>query len=409
MVGVRRYDCAPDADWIGEEEFAELVAWLRPQAEAFATRSPWGSLTYFECLTAIAVEYFARRDVDIAVLEVGLGGRLDSTNVVTPLVCGITSLSLDHTTILGGTLEAIAAEKAGILKPGVSAVVASQPPEAEAVIERVAGEIGAPLWRIGAEVHWRDEGADDRSQRFGVRADGRAFDALDTTLLGAHQLENAAVAIGMIEALRRRGWRIGDEAVRRGVATTRWPGRLEVVRRRPTVVLDGAHSPASARALADGLRRHRMGRDVVLVVGAAADKDLVGILRPLATISRLVVATRADSPRAAPAARIVEAARTFGVPCLVTRHAQEAAAVALEAAGPEGTIVVTGSLYLVGEWKRLACGAPRASPWPPRSHVRGATSRSAVFPRPRPRLQTRGERADSVERIAMDVNHADSV
>ncbi len=349
------------SDWISKAEFAKLVAWLRPRAEACATRSSWGPLTYFEQVTAVAFEYFARQQVDVAVLEVGLGGRLDATNVVTPRVCGIAPISLDHMAILGETITEIAREKAGVLKAGVPAVLAPQPTEAGEVFRRAAAQIGAPLRWSGSDLRYAEESHDGFSQRFAVVMRHRRIEQLETVLLGRHQLDNATTAIGMIEVLCEQGWRISDEAIRCGVAGAVWPGRMEVVRRQQTVVLDGAHNATSARALADALLRHGMGKGVTLVLGMADDKDVRGMVRALVPLSRHVVVTRINNPRSASPEQLRQEVLAVGsLPCSMASSIEQALDVALSAAGPDGVIVITGSLYLVGAARQLLVGKSRA-------------------------------------------------
>ncbi len=348
------------SDWISEAEFAELVAWLRPRAEAFATQSSWGPLTYFEQLTAVAFEYFSRQHVDVVVLEVGLGGRLDATNVVAPRVCGIMPISLDHMAILGETITEIAREKAGILKAGIPAVLAPQPSEVGGVFRRVAEQVGAPLRWLGSDLRYAEESHDGFSQRFAVVTGQHRIEQLETALLGRHQLDNVTTAIGMVEVLREQGWRISDEAIRCGVAEAAWPGRMEVVRRRPTIMLDGAHNAASAQALADALLRHGMGKGVMLVLGMADDKDVRGMVRALVPLSRRVVVTRINSPRSLSPEHLRQEVLAVGnLPCVVTGNIEQALGAALSAAGSDEVIVVTGSLYLVGAVRRLLVGEGR--------------------------------------------------
>ncbi|HKE28986.1 MAG TPA: folylpolyglutamate synthase/dihydrofolate synthase family protein [Bryobacteraceae bacterium] len=295
--------------------------------------------TYFETVTAMALLVFDDRAVDAVVLEVGLGGRLDATNVVEPALCVITPVDFDHEQYLGRSLEAIAREKAGILKRGVQAVFARQRPEAEAVLDRRAAELGIAVSRTsGCEL-----------ARVQADARGSSFDFVGQRiycpLAGEHQVENAATAVLAL-------WRLGvpPEAIRDGIAATRWPGRLELVSEHPEIILDGAHNPAGARALARYIERFYAGRQVRLIFGAMRDKaveEIAGILFPLA---RQVIVTAPQQARAlAPEAMREVAAH----PNLnVTGNLEEALEMVREA-GEDEAIFITGSLFLVAEARAL--------------------------------------------------------
>ncbi|OGX41580.1 MAG: hypothetical protein A3C53_08425, partial [Omnitrophica WOR_2 bacterium RIFCSPHIGHO2_02_FULL_68_15] len=232
--------------------------------------------TYFEVLTAIAFWVFAEAGVELAVVEVGLGGRLDATNVVDPLVSVITPVSLDHTDLLGSTLTAIAREKAGIIKPGRPVVVAPQSPDALAVLKAVAEEQGAPCLEVAARAQVRVLEASAEGQRVALRTAAGTSRTIALPLLGAHQADNLATAVTALESLPAP-WAIADAAVAEGAARVVWPGRLQVLERRPWVVLDGAQNAASAAALRDAVRALWPARPVHLVLGLSANKDLDGV------------------------------------------------------------------------------------------------------------------------------------
>ena len=259
---------------------AELVALLdrcKPAIEAVP------EITAFEVMTALAFQYFAENGVEWAVLEVGLGGRLDATNVVHPAVCAITSLSYDHVELLGHTLSLIAFEKAGIIKPGVPVVSAPQEPEAMAVIRRVCADTGANLVVLGEAWRWEKDGADLAGQTLTVTGpDGvPTYADLRIPLLGRHQLDNATTAVAILEQLRDQGVAIPEQALRTGLATARWPGRFELLSSRPALVVDSAHNENSARklraALAEWFPRPPR-RQLALIFGASSDKDIAGML-----------------------------------------------------------------------------------------------------------------------------------
>lgn len=317
----------------------DLFERLRPMIEA----DP--ELTVFDILTAMGFLAFAESDVEIAVVEVGLGGRLDSTNVVSPSVSLITSLSLDHTEILGPTLAHIAFEKAGIMKPGVPAITAPQAEEAMAVLRQVAAERGAPLftlegWRYGPAIisptgQWGEICAPDGA-RWSVRL----------PLLGRHQWENAALAVAAMVRLREQGWRIPDEAIREGIQGVQWPGRFEVLQEEPPIVLDGAHNDASAARLAETVAEVFPGRRWRLVFGISADKDAAVVLSPLRPLVTEIWLTQSRHPRAADPWRLVGAAEALNLPWRIQGEVARAFEEAVREGGP---VLVTGSLFVVAE------------------------------------------------------------
>src|SRR5262245_58313510 len=244
---------------IAPAELAALLREVRDSSQLQTPNSKLVPLTYFEVATAAGFQHFARQGVDAAVIEVGLGGRFDSTNVCEPAVAVVTSISYDHTKILGERLAQIAMEKAGIFKPGRAAVSGVTAPEARAVIEQIARERGCPLRQLGRDFHFvHVPGAVTaralQRPRMQVTTAARAWPELELTRLGAHQAANAAVAVATIEELRQQGWSLPDGAVADGLATVQWPARLEVVGRQPFVVLDCAHNVASALAVVETLR-----------------------------------------------------------------------------------------------------------------------------------------------------------
>ena len=227
-----------DGELISEAELAALLTALKPQVEAVNERARYGQLTTFELLTVMAFAYFSQKRVELQVLEVGLGGKFDATSVITPLVSVITPISLDHTDVLGSTIAEITVEKCGIIKPGVAVVTAPQPPEAAEIIEKSCAEHNAELLVVGKDVTWRGLSADLDGQRFEV--DGRKGKyELAIPLLGEHQLVNAATAVAALEVLIDKGFAIPTEGIAQGMARVEWPGRFQVLRRRPLLVVDG--------------------------------------------------------------------------------------------------------------------------------------------------------------------------
>ena len=317
---------------------------------AAADRAPAVPLTYFEAMTAAAFTAFARRPLDLAVLEVGLGGRFDATNVAPAILSVVTSISLDHVEDLGGTIAAIAFEKAGVFRGGRPALVASRRSEALAVFEDVARQTGARLHRLAEEVSMGDEESSVLGTRFSLATPCGRYE-LATPLAGMHQAENAAAAVRAAELLAP-AFRIGPDAAARGVSAVRWPGRLERFSAKGrTVLVDGCHNADGARALAEFLDRSALHAD--LVFGAMADKDIETMGRALApAVGRIRFVRASDSPRAAPA----EDLRRRFAPDRPDARASASLSSALEellGSPSDDPIIVAGSLYLVGEARSL--------------------------------------------------------
>lgn len=332
-----------DGQPISEAEFAavaELVAVAdqRVQAEAPDIGEP----TAFEVTTAMALLAFQRAGVDVAVMEVGMGGRLDATNVVTPAVCAITSISYDHMAILGDTLSAIAFEKGGIIKRGVPVAIGPQGDEALAELRRIATERDAPLFLARRE--WQTEATANGARLRGPWGDWRE---VRLALQGSHQVENTGVAL-MAVWLLDAGLLADEQRVRQALAAVQWPGRFETIALEPTVIVDGAHNVDSMARLAEALLEHQTG-PLVLVLGISRDKDVEGMLATLTPLSALVIATASHNPRASNPDRIVAAAQAAGL----TAEAAATVAAGLERArahaGQGGMVCVSGSLYAVAE------------------------------------------------------------
>jgi dihydrofolate synthase/folylpolyglutamate synthase len=341
---------------ISQQELVQAVEAIRPVVEAFDPQ-PFGRLSVFALGFAIALRYFAARNVDLAILEVGLGGRYDCANVVTPLLSVITSISYDHMQVLGDTLAQIASEKAGILKPGVPAITVPQHPEAQEVIVRVAAEVGAPLW-IAAELS--DRRPEINALSIAQLQAPTMFDPFErycgptaTALQGVFQRENTRLAVGAALLLRDAGLPIADAAIAAGLATARWPGRMEVVTGEPPIVLDGAHNGDSAHKLIQSIAEAFPGRRIVLVFGTSQDKDLNRILVELMPAVDALVLTHSRHPRAltdleALAARARPLLRCPDrTPIVLTTDVPEALEAARGLAGPADLICVTGSLFVV--------------------------------------------------------------
>ena len=338
-----------DGVMVPEERVMVLVEAL--QAAAAPDLAP----TFFEFTTALAFTYFAECRVDVAVLEVGLGGRFDATNVVNPLVTAITTIGLDHETYLGSTLESIAFEKAGIIKPAVPLVIGRLDVPARQVIEERALTEAAPVFALGRE--FRCEGPSPSDCRYiGMVAQ---YDHLSCPLRGRFQLDNVACALALIELAGERGLVVSEEAVRTGLQQVAWEGRLEIIGEAPTVLIDGAHNPAAAVVLADYLaewRRANSAARIHLIIGMMRDKRPREFLAPLLPLIDSVILTQADLPRAATGSDLRELLRDCVPSAQVAATSADALACAKRSAAPSDLICVTGSLMLVGEIKALLRG-----------------------------------------------------
>ncbi|MEO5956621.1 MAG: folylpolyglutamate synthase/dihydrofolate synthase family protein [Nitrospiraceae bacterium] len=333
-----------NGEMIAESRVTQLTEQLQSVCQ------PDLSPTFFEYTTAMAFQHFADSGVEVAVLEVGLGGRFDATNVVTPLACAVTTISLDHQEYLGTTVSSIAFEKAGIIKQGVPVVLGRLDDEAWRTIEQVARERQAPVFRL--EEDFRTEGKGP--ENFSYRGMGLHYDGLACALEGQHQLDNAACALALLDAAAPQGIAVTAEAVRAGLRAVDWAGRLEVVDHDPTILLDGAHNPAAARVLAHYLTqsgRSHPSRPVVLVLGMMRDKDHRGFVEPLKGLVDEVVLTQADLPRSFTAQELRATLDGLLPHSHVMSSLGDAMALARQLATPEGLVCVTGSLMLVGECK----------------------------------------------------------
>jgi dihydrofolate synthase/folylpolyglutamate synthase len=342
---------------ITADELTSLMAEIRDAVTTFeAKNSGEGDApTFFEIVTALGFLHFVRRRVEVAVLEVGLGGRFDSTNVCTPLVSVITSISLDHTRQLGSTLDRIAAEKAGIIRPGVRVVSGVRGADARRVIEATAEAQRAPLWALDRDFSYVHEPAHVTADglqrpRVQITTPRHAWPWLELGLVGEHQAANAAVAVTALEALRGEGLSIPDAAVAAGLAQVLWPARMEVVARSPMIVLDCAHNVASVEALVATLETSFTPKTQRLVFAASNDKDLPGMLAVLGPRFRHVYLTRfTTSPRSADPAPLADLLKQAHVPCSVHSSPSDALATARRDSSSDDLICVTGSVFLAGE------------------------------------------------------------
>ncbi|HKW61159.1 MAG TPA: folylpolyglutamate synthase/dihydrofolate synthase family protein [Candidatus Acidoferrum sp.] len=343
---------------ISDESFAAIFTRLQTLIEELlAARKLRAHPTYFECVTAMAFEYFARESVEFGVFEVGLGGRLDATNILSPAVTVITRIDFDHENFLGHSLKGIASEKAGILKPNVPVVLAEQPPEAREVILARANQLHCPVIQTAKTFQIAQETSEEGFFRARVAevVSGESFE-IAPSLPGRFQLQNALNALATARHLTSRGFRISASDITDGISKTAWPGRLEKLQSNPDVYLDGAHNPGAARELSQFLEQNFAGRRIWMIYGALRDKavdEVAGLLFPH---TAEVIFTEPRTSRAISASRLAEIASHHASGFSVIPSAEQALDQALAEAAPGDAIFVTGSLYLVGQlrhyWKQ---------------------------------------------------------
>ncbi len=340
-----------DGEEIPEEDVVRLTKLIRPLVESLDSESKRVRPLFFDIATAMALKYFEERRVDFAVLEVGMGGRLDATNVVQPLVSVITNVSLEHTQVLGDTVLKIAYEKAGIIKPDSVLVTATQDDSVYALFRETCERLNTAIYCVGREITFRKLGGDLKSQTFTVRGLRGGY-TLSTPLLGGHQLYNAAAAVGAVEALSRYNIDVSGRAIEEGLRRVRWPGRLEVMQERPLVVVDGAKDVEAMRALAEAVR-DLPHRRLIAVVSISSDKNIPEMIANLSpVVDSFVVTSHTVMGRAAERERIGAEAARRGKPWESVERVPDAVERALALAGDDDMVLVTGSVFAVGEARR---------------------------------------------------------
>jgi len=333
---------------ITEEEFTSVVERLKPETKRVNQKATYGELTTFELLTALAFTYFKLQNADFQVLEVGMGGRFDATNVIQPEVCVITSISLDHTEVLGNSLAEIAAEKAGIIKPDSIVVLSPQPDEVAGVIKEACLKQGAGLIIVGRDVTWQGLGFNDERQLVKVKGRLDSY-KLSIPLLGHYQLENAATAVATLEVLATKGFSISRDSIINGLAQVNWAGRFQILNRQPLVVVDGAHNPDAAQRLKQSLVTYFKFNRAILVMGASSDKNIAGVVSELAPLFDEVIVTRSRHPRAMDPAQLATIFSQHGIKARLEETIPEALSLAMSIAGTQDLICATGSLFVVAE------------------------------------------------------------
>jgi dihydrofolate synthase/folylpolyglutamate synthase len=355
---------------IGHEDLVALVDELRIASESVP------KITTFELTTALAFLYFSRQKVDYAVFEVGLGGRLDATNIVDPIVSVITSISYDHTKILGDTLSEIAGEKGGIIKPERPVVVAPQKEEARLKLEQIAAERNAPLLQVGRDYLFAADSHSLSGQTFLVwtpeeqalvdefiESGGRDIWSplrFHIPLLGFHQVENAATAFAALKTAEKYGLKLDQKAYEEGFARVEWPGRLEVLQRTPPVVVDSAHNRYSALRLRQAMDDYFPGLPIVLVYGASEDKDVSGMFQELLPRVRQVITTQSVHPRAYDAGELVDMVHRSGRAAKAIVPVEDALTEALREAGDEAVVLIAGSVFIAAAAREVLSAREKA-------------------------------------------------
>jgi dihydrofolate synthase/folylpolyglutamate synthase len=323
---------------IAPDKAAALVRDLRDMI------NPHHPPTFFEVTTAMALIYFAMEKTDISIMEVGMGGRLDATNVIRPVVSAITNISLEHQQFLGSRLIDIAGEKAGIIKRGVDLVTAATQPSVIRLFKSICEKSRAPFWRVGKDVNFRTMGK--KLHYYGLK---RRFMGLELNLKGRYQNRNAALALAVIEILERKGFKISSHDITEGLKETTWPGRMHFVSRKPIIVLDGAHNPNAMKELAESIERDFRYRSLILVIGIMSDKDIWKILKRIVPMADYVIYTNPDYYRSASPESLMNEASALHKPGKIVAKISDAIDIAKAMAKPDDMILITGSLFTVGE------------------------------------------------------------
>jgi dihydrofolate synthase/folylpolyglutamate synthase len=333
---------------ISQKSFARMMALIAQHVNVLNREARFGKLTTFEVVTALAFLYFREKKIDFQVLETGMGGRLDATNVVDPEVCIVTSISLDHTQVLGDTLAQIAGEKAGIIKSGCIVISASQRPEAMRVIQDKCSRSGVELIKAGVDITWEPLNSNLKMQRLRVHGRLQNYD-LKIPLLGDFQMENAALSIAGLEVLQQQGSDIKCTDIVRGFSRVKWPARMQVLKISPLLIVDGAHNSYSIGKIIESIKKHVSYKKVVVIFGCSKDKDIQGMAAGLAGFADFVIITRSSHPRAAGISDLIPVFEKAGLTVETASNMVKALSTALSMAEPKDLILVTGSLFLAAD------------------------------------------------------------
>ena len=335
-------------EMIPQKELIELVNEIKPAVEKVKA-----VLTFFEVLTALAFLYFSRKKTDFSILEVGLGGRLDATNVINPLICIITPIDLDHTQLLGNSLTKITYEKAGIIKERSIVITSIQKDEVMRVIEKTCRESKTKLLKISELTRWEKLKSTPYGQLFSLESIYDTYKELYLPLIGGHQITNAATAVIASELLDKQGWKIKKKSVKEGLKKVYWPGRIEVIKNNPLIVLDGAHNPASAKVLKNTIQEYLKYKNLVLIFNCCKDKDIKSIARELFPLAKQIILTKTRFIRSREPEDIAKTMEEFRQRIIIQKDLTKAVKDAIRISDNEDLICITGSLYIVGEARKI--------------------------------------------------------
>lgn len=339
---------------ISEKKVCELLERIKPYIEEVAHTSGYNHPTFFEVITAMAFLYFYEEKVDFLVLEVGLGGRLDATNVCQPLISVITKIDYDHMDKLGNSLREIAREKGGIIKSRGIVITSNQYDEAYDEIKKIAGKKNSLFFSIGKEINYEIKKSDIKGSIFNLKGIYNDYKNLYISLLGKHQVDNAAIAVTAIEVLKIRGLNISKKAIREGLEKVKWEGRLEIIQYDPLLILDGAHNLNGVKIVRQALEEIFSYDKIILVLAIFSDKDYKKMIQVISPIADLIITTKAKNPRATPPQIIAQKAAQYISQdrIIVTEDIPQAIKCALSNSHKDDLICITGSLYAIGEAKR---------------------------------------------------------
>jgi dihydrofolate synthase/folylpolyglutamate synthase len=343
-----------DGEQIPIEEVIRLIDKLRPLAEQMGGDPHLRHPTFFEVVTAIAFSYFAENEVDFAVIETGMGGKLDATNVIQSLVSVITNVSLEHTDVLGKTVEEIAEKKAGVIKEGGVLITATENDAVYNILKEISNRKKSKIFRVSNDISFRRVNSTLKGQNFEVDGIFNSYNDLFVSLIGEHQLINAASAIGAVEALNFHGINVSKEAIKEGFRLTRWPGRLEIVKKNPMVVLDCAKDVEAIKALKKSLSTDFSHDRIIAVISISSDKNIPDMIEQLEpVVDQFVITSHQVMGRAAKPHQIAKIVEQYSKPYDIVNDVKDAVRSAIEQAAEDDLIIVAGSLFLVGEAREI--------------------------------------------------------
>ncbi len=334
---------------ISKDKVGSLVERIKPIAESMSKSGEFEHPTFFEIVTAMAFSHFSEEEVDYAVMEVGLGGRLDATNVLTPLISVITTIALDHTHVLGKELDEVAREKVGIVKSGIPVVTGVEDDKIFALIKKTCEEKECDVYSSKEHGAYNLKEANLEYQTFDIEVNGKRYNNLKIPLLGDHQIKNALITAMTLYVLNNKGIIINETNLRKGFETTKWPGRLEIFREKPTIILDCAHNPAGMRALRSALQGLFKGKNVTLIIGIMRDKDIPGIIKEIAIAVDNIIITKPKFERASEPDIIEGEAKKYCKNVMIKPKVEDAVKYAIKKASMNDVICITGSIFNVGE------------------------------------------------------------